>query len=372
MMVASAVGAQSRTVTLSHGLNSSPDTWASMRSTLTAFRPDLIFLSPGTGWGDSYGQQANDYRNATSALWAGPLTAPRPVMAIGHSNGGVLLREAIRQGLIRPTALMTVGSPNTGAPLIVTWPSVLQQAVTVGDRLWDPLWYYWVGGDHCPMWCYSIANAAIWLLSVEDGIRIQVLSSLGVSPELQGQMTPGSSFHQELHAAGAVSNEASQVPLRYAIVSSPDVFEHPLAQAVNTGQPASFAPLIEDLEALYLYAYNYYANYSGTGYDPNDPNYWTRIMNLRSNARRWLDGALAADGWAFATCTSVGGAPYRVGSLTGCQSDGIVPVSRQGLGGGAQNVTLFVGPGHIKQTASDQVRSQILGTINGPVFPPPL
>jgi pimeloyl-ACP methyl ester carboxylesterase len=358
------LAAQPRTVTLSHGLNSSPETWSITGPALAALRPDLVFQSPGTEPTDSYSQQAAAYRNETASLWTSPLTSPRPVMAVGHSNGGVLLREAIRQGLIRPTALMTVGSPNTGAALITQWPALIQQAFTVGDRVWDPLWYYWVGGEHCPLWCYSIANAAMWMLSVEDGIRTQVTSLFLASPGLQSDMTPGSSFHQTL--ASGTSFEASQVPLRFAVISSPDVFEHPLAQAVNTGQPASFSPLLEDLEALYIMAYDYYANYTSPSNDPND---WNRVLNLRSNARRWLDGAIAADGWATQACNSVGGAPYRIGSLTGCSSDGVVPVSRQILGGNAQNITLSNGPGHIKQTSSQMVRAQILGALNGSVFP---
>jgi hypothetical protein len=354
-----ALAAQPRTVTLSHGLNSSPETWSITGPALGSLRPDLVFQTPGTEPTDSYALQAAAYRNATASLWNGPLTTPRPVVAVGHSNGGVLLREAVRQGFIRPAALMTVGSPNTGARLITQWPELIQQAFTTGDRVWDPLWYYWVGGDHCPLWCYSIANAAIWMLSEEDGIRIQVTSLFLASPGLQSDMTPGSGFHQVL--AGSVSHEASQVPLRIAVVSSPDIFEHPLAQAVNDGQPASFSPLIEDLETLYMMAFDYFANYTSPTDDPND---WTRVLNLRLNARRWLDGALALDGWAFQSCNSVGGGPFRFGSLTGCSSDGVVPVSRQAMGGNARNITLPLGPGHIKQTGSTQIRAQITAAIS--------
>jgi hypothetical protein len=109
-----------------------------------------------------------------------------------------------------------------------------------------------------------------------------------------------------------------------------------------------------------MMAFDYFANYTSPTDDPND---WTRVLNLRTNARRWLNGALALDGWAFQSCNSVGATPFRIGSLTGCSSDGVVPVSRQAMGGNAEIVTLSNGPGHIKQTTSLQVRSQILAGI---------
>ncbi len=99
---------QERPTVFVHGLMSSPDTWAGAADRLSgqlAIEPHV----PGVSWNASYEQQANE-------LQAGLWWLPASTIGIGHSNGGVAVRQWSRH---RPLGgIVTLGSPNQGAPIV--------------------------------------------------------------------------------------------------------------------------------------------------------------------------------------------------------------------------------------------------------------
>jgi hypothetical protein len=100
--------AQDRPAAFIHGLASSSHTWDQAVSDLTpllAIQPYQVDLD----WRGLYETQAAQLQQQLGSL-------PDNVIAIGHSNGGVIARQWNRS---RPVgSLITLGSPNQGAPFV--------------------------------------------------------------------------------------------------------------------------------------------------------------------------------------------------------------------------------------------------------------
>lgn len=352
--------AQTRAVTLSHGLRSSPQTWLDTKVALSAQRPDLTFLDPPTNPSDSYGVQANTYRTSTISLWGSGLGTPRPVVAVGHSNGGVMLREAVRQQLIRPQAVVTVGSPNRGAQAITSGVNLFLLSLSVGAAAWDPLLYYTTGDTHCPLWCLALVNVGTAVLAQEDIYRTQATDWIaGASFTLANEMEPQSSFLSTLNSSSNRQAEAAWVPSRVAIVSQATFEEHPAAQLFSNGGPAVLAPIIEDAEALYLVAFSFFANL----YLPSNENDPDPARDERLNAYRWVFGASALHNWAAQHCQLLGATAAPWGPGWNCPSDGIVPTASQEWDGASQTLRAASGVGHLKQTQSTEIRGFLSSII---------
>ena len=113
VLCASAAGvpslAQERTTTFVHGLGSSPATWDTAVSELApplAIRPLVADLE----WQAFYESQASELERELGGQ------VPADGIAVGHSNGGLVSRQWSR---LRPLGgLITVGSPNQGAPIV--------------------------------------------------------------------------------------------------------------------------------------------------------------------------------------------------------------------------------------------------------------
>src|SRR5215475_9919368 len=104
----SIVSAEDRPAVFIHGLGSSSHTWDPAVSDLTpllAIQPYQVDLD----WRALYERQAAELQQQLGNL-------PEDVIAIGHSNGGVIARQWNRD---RPLgSLITLGSPNQGAPFV--------------------------------------------------------------------------------------------------------------------------------------------------------------------------------------------------------------------------------------------------------------
>mgnify|MGYP002784384420 CR=1 FL=1 len=206
------VSAQDRDAVFIHGLNSGPEVWQgaadrlSRRLAITPHRPAL-------DWSAFYESQANSLQGQLSGM-------PADTIAVGHSNGGIVARQWSRQ---RPLgALITIGSPNQGAPIvdhIFEWTAFMDDALSrisnverVYEQHVDKEVWKWVPGE----WKALFGSMVDIHVIAKHG-----LASLGLSlgvPVLP-QMRVESPFMANLNSADARSQEAVNVPQRSAIIS---------------------------------------------------------------------------------------------------------------------------------------------------------
>jgi pimeloyl-ACP methyl ester carboxylesterase len=108
VLTASVALAEDRSVVFVHGLASDGSTWDGAVARLTprlAMRP----YQPTLDWRGYYENQASLIDQQFPGL-------PNDTVAVGHSNGGVVARQWSRNHPLG--ALITVGSPNQGAPIV--------------------------------------------------------------------------------------------------------------------------------------------------------------------------------------------------------------------------------------------------------------
>jgi pimeloyl-ACP methyl ester carboxylesterase len=211
--MAAGAAAQEKTTVFIHGLGSSPDTWDAAVDRLApvlAIRP----LKADLDWASSYESQAGEIDREIGS------DVPRDALAVGHSNGGIVARQWARARDL--DAIVTIGSPNQGAPLvdhIFEWLTFLDNildrianvenvfANEVNFEVWK-----WVPNE----WKDSFARAVdIWdtaghgLVSLGFDYRLPVMA----------EMRYGSAFMSGMNAGAARDREASEVPNRVAIVN---------------------------------------------------------------------------------------------------------------------------------------------------------
>lgn len=205
--------AQERTTVFVHGLASDGGTWDSAVSTLQpqlAIRPLTVNLN----WQSLYESQASELESKVGAL------APPDAVAIGHSNGGVVSRQWSRiRGL---SGVITLGSPNQGAPIVdhvFDWlgylDNVLDRIAVIGaifSNDIDTSTWWWVPAQ----WqaAFSIATD-IWSTAGNGLFSLGYDYRLPVMPE----MRVFSSFMDGLNSPANRDREASQIPSRAAIVN---------------------------------------------------------------------------------------------------------------------------------------------------------
>jgi pimeloyl-ACP methyl ester carboxylesterase len=108
LSVPSIASAEDRPTVFIHGLASSSQTWDQAVSRLTpllAIQPFQVDLD----WRSFYETQAGQLQQQLGSL-------PGDVVAVGHSNGGVIARQWSRNRDVG--SLITLGSPNQGAPFV--------------------------------------------------------------------------------------------------------------------------------------------------------------------------------------------------------------------------------------------------------------
>lgn len=199
---AAVAGAQRAPTVMAHGIRSDANAWTETGSALAATLP-LRVVRPSLPWRVLLTEQAGLLRDRLT-------TEPDTSFAIGHSNGGLVLRQAARDGR-RFKALATVGSANSGAPL----------ARNVRDGriagLWQPLLFHlsaiaaaYASPVQNPLpgeqqYAPDLDYAQFFAALVSDAM----LGFLDFDPRypVWGQMYPSSAFH---NGPDALSSPASQ------------------------------------------------------------------------------------------------------------------------------------------------------------------
>ncbi len=252
--------AQDQPAVFLHGLASSGSGWADAAARLAA-RLAIDPHTPDLSWQDSYQTQAQSLqtRPETMALGAN-------VVAIGHSNGGVVAREWSRSR--RLAGIVTIGTPHQGAPLIPhlrAWadfnagtPSLLNSVLDAFSYSSDWIWVY-----------EYVADTLKWFSDFSAWSVVDLVATFGfdAAAPVAFEMAPGSPYFVGLNSPGNLGHEAVFAPNRVGIVS--------VAHNYFWAGPArAIAPAAADDIAAVMYgaAYGliYWSGYIAASADPSD------------------------------------------------------------------------------------------------------
>lgn len=253
-------GAQDRPAVFIHGLASNGGDWidASTRLRLqVAITPEI----PTMGWRKTYADQAQELQtqDATRNL-------PGTTLAIGHSNGGVVAREWSKS---RPlTAVVTVGTPHRGAPLVQNFAhwhgfnliSRLLLSESIEAFTSSTPW----------QWVLEAAFSAVnWLaaFSVDSVVHLGVMLGLDAALPVANQMVPSSSYLASLNSSANLARESGALTGRIGIASIARNYYY-------AGVARAVAPASADEIAYAMYAsaalLDFWGAYVLTQADPSD------------------------------------------------------------------------------------------------------
>ncbi len=299
---------------LLHGLNSNAGTW-------NQFIADLqpIFTEPLVAV--TLPQQV--YQTQGAAL-PGLTTGFVAKALVGHSNGGIVAREAARQGF-QTNAVVTIGSPNSGAPVAdsITSGRVQTVALTLASTIACPLFDItcvspapppdiadWLSGWVQLAWMHS----ELFMATLLD-----ILNLVGWVPgDLLDQMGPGGYASTVLNAGTNQSAFMSAVSHRIGITTKLDNGDGALWQLLAQNNWESWSGGLAYAQGVYVVAHIALLDYS----DPSS--------QLWSSS--WLLGAQALGLIDYYWCTMIGLPGQFAGDFQNCSlSDALVPLTSQVL-----------------------------------------
>lgn len=343
--------AQTRDVAFVHGLFGDESSWADTRS---VFNQEFDIRSYN---------KAYDSKQSIDQIASGYASAiPNGSIFVGHSMGGLVSRSVFRQaGSQQVDALVTLGTPHTGAPLASNTGAI--DDVTddwIDDLAAGPSYQYGsiVGGTLAAIASEFIESA----VSIFEGI---VTGSYDSIQDLQ----PGSAYFQTLGDArpnvtfAVWSKEKANALWRLADASFSD-------SGVETG---SGIEVKEDATAYYMTMYataqanadDYLQQYNDAAWwNPMRAYYWTQYTYWDTAAAGWYDGlevlTTRIDKQWEEDIVGVGPTDNSGVGYFREVSDGVVPYSSQAPG--------FVGPefrlsargvNHLEQTNNAETRNRL-------------
>ncbi len=343
--------AQRQPLVMTHGIRSNAATWDSAAFALHSMFPVTMHRFT-TKWKTPYLAQANELLDS---VFAG---LPDTTLVIGHSNGGLVLRQA---ALINAPlrGLLTVGSPNQGAPAadairknymgdIMSPMLVKGQAIALA---FDPpdytdaeeQWYYdYVGATGSNM--IDLVNSIFAFMEFDPSYAIW-----------QG-MYPSSPFMQAVNGNSSLELQAQNAPTRGYIRTYIDNPDQAVWRLVAAQQNVGYLEGIRDFAALIaIQAYYYYED----KYCYQQP-YQTGKCNASSLfAEVALDLYKIEGRYCYKMLVENAVGPVEFPCFA---TDAVVPFERQVLLGppGSLPVPYEVqGPSHTEQPKSTAVRNLI-------------
>jgi pimeloyl-ACP methyl ester carboxylesterase len=348
-----AVSAQ-QPITLVHGGFSDASTWAATAQRLqhdyyvTITRPNL----PST----------QTFENQSASLRTQVAGQPANTIAIGHSNGGLVSRQANEDGRSW-SGIVTIGTPHTGAPLAesVLNFTVFEEARYIINSVAWPFAYY--STFYPDEWAWRIAGRlGNWAVSLGLVIPAAV-ANLGFnwSNPVLGELVPGSAYlNQNINAAANLNREAGALTRRVGITSTVETSYGMFFQAVAPDSYRSYANTQYLAGAVFYSVGLYYQEFI----DYNDP-WW---YDKQANAWLWFQAAGAMFNFDQDWCYIIG-AYDAYGRCI--QNDGVVPTFRMPYPGGTRTVNI-VGPAHLQETRDGYAAiAQVLVEQFGVTTPPP-
>ena len=212
-----AASAEDRPVVFIHGLASNSHTWDHAVSTLTpllAIQPFKVDLD----WRAIYETQAGQLQQQLGSL-------PNNVIALGHSNGGVIARQWSRSRDIN--SIITLASPNQGAPFVdhvFEWFTFLDNVldrianVSAAFSVTSQDVWWWLPAQ----WIDRFAFATdIWNTAGNGLLSLGFDYGLPVMPE----MRVFSSYMSNLNSQANRDREAARVANRVALLNVAKEFD---------------------------------------------------------------------------------------------------------------------------------------------------
>lgn len=340
---------------LVHGFYSDASAWDGTASYFQQNLPVKTYAWT-LSWADPLHTQAN--RLNTFAAQAG---LPDTSILIGHSNGGLISRDASRAHAYK--GIITVGTLHSGAQLAAS--AYYGGVESLGIGIWvvgtNAAQDYNTGGDGDTPICDSDTDEYCDWFNVEAvgaalaeaglGTVITGASTAFLADALVNNygalldMQPGSAFLNSLNAQANLDREAQALGSRRVGITSHYRGDAMLTWAgVDAGNSEGLSYLTQSVWYTLSYAYDYYRNYDQ--YD--DPDYWWKV----GQADDWLYAAAALGSLDESWCALIG-----AGDLVNCgDSDGIVPVDAQRYpGDNVTNLDIY-GPAHEQEIDSDAFR----------------
>lgn len=353
--------AQSETVSFIHGFGSTSSVWNTMNSDLSQ---DYSF--------NSYNVSYNTAQSIGTS--ASSVYIPNGSVAVAHSQGGLLAREYLRRtSTSNLDALITVGTPNLGAPII--------NGAQAGNL--QTMLGYWIDdlaagpsfviGSQASAYVNGVLNA---LKIIGSNALDDYIDDLTASATSITQMKPGSSFLNTLN-----SSPSSTLPTaRYAIFGSEtqtmnnhirlaDSFRRN-SVAGNPIESGTGVDIHGKVKTVYLIAANtaraiasyYFWLYTDSDtFDPNRLYYYDRYTyySAASDAFAW--------GWlSLELIQHIEWESYMVGSNLGngtlIESDAFIPADYQApsfFGQLGDRILRSEGANHVELTAHESTRNRL-------------
>jgi pimeloyl-ACP methyl ester carboxylesterase len=333
--------AEERPLVLVHGINSNGESWRAAADRLQAMfavRAETPDLSASA----LYEVQAEQLETRAGA-------AGSDVVVIGHSNGGVVARQ---WSLLHPvSALVTVGAPHRGAPLVYNMATYARINLNILSSISD---IYRLFGSACCNWQSLLTSYSVWwnlAYDLASSSIVGIVTSLGLTaaqPVLP-EMVPGSTYLSGLNSAPNLLREAIVIPARVGIASTAHNFYWGGALRAAFPDHGDEVAAWRDIARLGM---DYAASYILAHADFDD---WPAFEIADGLLRASYFLSVMDEWW----CQTV--------SVTGfglCWSnDTIVPEWSQIYPGGLSISTGFDGPAHTQETRmSDALLQSVLAT----------
>lgn len=211
-LISPPAAAQDRSVVFVHGFMSDGGTWAGAATRL-AQRLEIAPSTPTLPSRSLYEAQA-------AALQSQVGHVPADVVAVGHSNGGLVSRQWSRQH--PASAIVTLGTPHHGAPLVrnvysyAGYNDALLSSFNEVYRLfaYGCCNWQWILSAYTGVW-QAVASAAVTSVP-----RIASAIALNGAVPVSFEMEPGSGFLADINGPANLGRESAQVPGRVGIVST--------------------------------------------------------------------------------------------------------------------------------------------------------
>jgi hypothetical protein len=253
LLTARHANAQRQPVVMAHGVRSSDITWNADSTRLHLAFPVTV-KKVSTIWTDSQTVQARFLRDQ---VFAG---LPDSTIAIGHSNGGIVLRQAAVDN-VPMRALMTVGSPNKGAPAAT---AVIggQMAGITGPLLYDLTNFFYLYYSNSFDWeeIYYSQLLSINVTAILNIVTNELLSGIGFdnNSDVWKGLYSSSPYLTGLNSATALQLQSQRVPSRAAVVTEIDHSEQALYRLALSQTQSDDVSLFADLTAVSLFIGGFY------------------------------------------------------------------------------------------------------------------
>ena len=346
VMAAPAALAQDRPVVFIHGLNSTGETWQSAAEALQQ-QLALQAYRPNPSWVGTFQDQAAQVQNEIGGL-------PSSTIAVGHSNGGLVSRQWSRTHYL--DGLVTLGTPNSGAPLVDNIFQFTQFSFQVYDRILEIFdgfaecsgflecadqWWWVLQANDLDEWLAAVAN---FILNQPWEIN-NTLGLMNVFPVLP-QMAAQSPFIQNLNST--VGSE--QTGTRVGMVSIARNWNDAGWWRVIRPESADTVAYAVDFAALLLDAWSSYIYATA---DPGD----NRALSIAS---RMSTASGLMIGLDSVYCRAVSSPGMGQACLA---NDTVVTDQSQRLPN-ALEVVISNGPVHIRETKeSNEYLYQVLANV---------